>query len=222
MTDIEFQGFGKIPRLFRECVITEKIDGTNGAIGIVFKEFEVNEIRDVPGSVKNIKVVDRGGFEVNGMVNLAFVYAQSRNRLITPDTDNHGFARWVWDNCETLVADLGPGLHFGEWWGQGIGRKYGMTEKRFSLFNVKRWQDALFLTNQLGAVPVIDRNEFSTAVVRNALAALRLHGSFAAPGFMNPEGVVVYHAAGNVLFKATIEGDEVPKALRQREAALAA
>ncbi len=31
---IEFEGFGKIARLSRECVITEKIDGTNAQICI--------------------------------------------------------------------------------------------------------------------------------------------------------------------------------------------
>ena len=36
MIDIEFQGFGKIPRLNRDIVITEKIDGSNAAIGIIF------------------------------------------------------------------------------------------------------------------------------------------------------------------------------------------
>jgi hypothetical protein len=194
MSEIEFQSFGKIPRLFREVVITEKIDGTNAAIGITTNE--------------------------DGEVNA--VYAQSRNRIITPKEDNHGFGRWVADNYLSLIDDLGEGLHFGEWWGQGIGRKYGMTEKRFSLFNVKRWQGADFKTAQLGAVPVIERGEFSTALVKGALIALGREGSHAAPGFMNPEGVVVYHTAGNVMFKATIEGDEVPKALRQRETALAA
>ena len=34
---------------------------------------------------------------------------------------------------------LGPGRHFGEWWGHGIQRNYGLKEKRFSLFNVQRW-----------------------------------------------------------------------------------
>ena len=29
------------------------------------------------------------------------VLAQSRNQFITPDKDNYGFARWVWNNSET-------------------------------------------------------------------------------------------------------------------------
>jgi hypothetical protein len=31
-TGIEFQAFPKIPRLVRDCVITEKLDGTNASI----------------------------------------------------------------------------------------------------------------------------------------------------------------------------------------------
>jgi hypothetical protein len=113
-------------------------------------------------------------------------------------------------------------LHFGEWWGQGIGRKYGMAEKRFSLFNVKRWESTEFKTPQLGVVPVLCRGMFDTGLIDLAMNTLRAFGSSAAPGFMKPEGVVVYHTAGNVLFKATIEGDEAPKGLRRLEMELGA
>ena len=47
-----------------------------------------------------------------------------------------------------------------------------------------------------------------------ALEALRVRGSEAAPGFMNPEGVVIYHIAGNIGFKKTIEKDEQPKGIK--------
>lgn len=39
------------------------------------------------------------------------------------------------------------------------------------------------------------------------LMRLRADGSVAAPGFMRPEGVVVYHTAARVLFKVTLEKD---------------
>lgn len=70
------------------------------------------------------------------------VRAGSRNRYITPEGDNHGFAAWVRDNADDLRR-LGPGRHFGEWWGSGIQSGYGLPkgEKRFSLFNVSRWDD---------------------------------------------------------------------------------
>ena len=42
--------------------------------------------------------------------------AGSRTRWITPQDDNHGFAAWVEAHREELLT-LGPGRHFGEWWG---------------------------------------------------------------------------------------------------------
>src|SRR5258706_10163296 len=66
------------------------------------------------------------------------IMAGSRSRWITPKEDNFNFARWVEENREELLK-LGPGRHFGEWWGCGIGRRYGIDGKRFSLFNTFRW-----------------------------------------------------------------------------------
>jgi hypothetical protein len=68
---------------------------------------------------------------------------RSRSRWITPDDDNFGFAAWVEANRDELLT-LGPGRHFGEWWGSGIQRGYGLPkgEKRFSLFNVSRWGES--------------------------------------------------------------------------------
>jgi hypothetical protein len=46
------------------------------------------------------------------------------------------------------------------------------------------------------------------------LDTLRVEGSVAAPGYMNPEGVVLYHAASKGLFKVTLDHDSEPKSLR--------
>lgn len=194
----EFVEFPKISRLSRNMIITEKIDGTYGVIFIgIDGEFLVG----------------------------------SRSRWITPETDNHGFARWVHEHKDDLMK-LGPGRHSGEWWGSGIQRGYGLTkgEKRFSLFNVTRWclfgtEPELILTNDpritkiqdvlppcVGLVPILYRGGlFSTTEVDAALERLKRFGSMAAPGFMNPEGIVIYHVAGNVMFKKTILNDDIPK-----------
>ncbi len=140
--------------------------------------------------------------------------AGSRNRWITPEDDNFGFAKWAYENKESLLR-LGYGQHFGEWWGSGIQRAYGLKdgEKRFSLFNVGRWKDGLpeGLPSNLGLVPVLYQGAFSSNVVDAALLQLKLKGSQAVSGFMRPEGVIVYHAASGMLFKKTIEKDEEPK-----------
>src|SRR4051812_9704882 len=69
--------------------------------------------------------------------------AGSRTRWITPEDDNYGFARWVRDREADLRVALGYGHHFGEWWGSGVQRRYGIAEKRFSLFNVGRWAEGV-------------------------------------------------------------------------------
>lgn len=131
----------------------------------------------------------------------------SRTRWITPESDNYGFARWAHVNKEELMK-LGEGTHFGEWWGLGIQRKYGMTEKVFSLFNTARWSDDLTRPKCCRVVPVLYSGEFSTNCADEAIDGLRKNGSVAAPGFMKPEGVVVFHAAANLLFKKTLEKDD--------------
>lgn len=135
------------------------------------------------------------------------VTAQSRNRIITPDADNFGFARWVADHAAELAA-LGVGHHFGEWWGAGIQRGYGLTEKRFSLFNVTRWGESRPACCHV--VPVLG-SCIGFGSVETIVAVLRHAGSQAAPGWPKPEGVVAFHVASNRLFKVTLENDEEPK-----------
>jgi hypothetical protein len=136
----------------------------------------------------------------------------SRTRWITPMDDNFGFAGWAHYNKDELMK-LGPGHHFGEWWGRGIQRNYGLSEKRFSLFNVSRWSDPAVRPACCGAVPIISEGILIPGMIEGALKYLETHGSLAAPGFMKPEGVVLFHLQGNVGFKKTIHKDEVPKSL---------
>lgn len=175
----EFEAFPKMPRLSREIIITEKIDGTNAQVFIA----------------------DDGT-----------ILAGSRTRWITPADDNFGFAAWVEKNADEL-RNLGPGRHFGEWWGAGIQRKYGQDRKRFSLFNVSRWSEER--PSCCDVVPTLYRGDFTTEAVDDTIAVLRDTGSMAAPGFMQPEGVIVFHIAGNVGFKKTLEKDEVPKGMQR-------
>lgn len=137
------------------------------------------------------------------------VLAGSRNRWITPEADNFGFARWVKDHEDELRIGLGIGYHYGEWWGAGIQRRYGLTEKRWSLFNVHRWQDGA-RPACCHVVPTLWRGSMEYGVP-DSLNKLRVEGSMASPGFMKPEGVVIFHTASSQLFKVTLEGDGVPK-----------
>jgi hypothetical protein len=182
LTFPEFQAFRKIARLSRNIIITEKIDGTNGLIYID----EQNNI-----------------------------FAGSRNRWlwgsIEPEKmeNNHGFAAWVKENQEELLK-LGKGHHYGEWWGKGIQRGYGLEEKRFSLFNTARWE-----INSTPAccsvVPILYKGIFDEEKIITCLDALSIMGSQAAPGFRPAEGIVIYHTAAGVYFKKTIENDDKGK-----------
>jgi hypothetical protein len=136
------------------------------------------------------------------------IRAQSRTRFIQPGNDNFGFALWVEQNKEALLA-LGPGHHFGEWWGVGIQRGYGLHERRFSLFNVTRWQGQA--PAPCHVVPVLKVSDMDSFAWMEAMTILKDRGSIAAPGFMNPEGIVIYHTHSNTLFKKTFDKDDAGK-----------
>ncbi len=137
----------------------------------------------------------------------------SRTRWITPQDDNYGFARWAHEHKDELMQ-LGVGQHFGEWWGYGIQRNYGLKEKRFSLFNTSRWcAEVQTPPACCHVVPVIYSGVFTSTAVDDAIALLRNSGSLAAPGFMKPEGVVIYQSAGRCYFKKTLEKDDEPKSV---------
>lgn len=169
---IDFIGFPKIGRLLRNCVVTEKLDGTNA----------------------QIYITECGQFLTG-----------SRNRWITPEDDNYGFSRWAHENREELM-ELGVGQHFGEWWGNGIQRRYAQDAKKFSLFNAGRWNQ----DNKPGCcevVPILYEGIYDSSEIQRVFLELQKTGSVAAPGYMNPEGIIVYHSATQTLFKQTFEHD---------------
>lgn len=174
----EFVPFTKIARLTREITVTEKIDGTNASIHIT----------------------EDGQFLVG-----------SRTRWITPEDDNYGFAKWAYTNRNELMQ-LGVGAHFGEWWGQGVQRNYAQTRKRFSLFNTHRWTDDTIRPACCDVVPILYTgilDEFEVMKgVKSALKTLREQGSLASPGFMQPEGIIIYHHAAGIYFKKTLDKDD--------------
>jgi hypothetical protein len=157
----------------------------------------------IDGTNASIYIGDDGEFLVG-----------SRNRWITPERDNFGFARWAHEHKDELM-ELGPGHHFGEWWGHGIQRGYGLEkgERRFSLFNVSRWKEEA-LPPCCSLVPLLYSGDcFSSNIVDAMIEKLKVHGSYIVPGFMRPEGVCVYLSAARIVFKQLIENDNLPKSL---------
>jgi len=188
MNSIPFVGFPKLSRYSRGCIITEKLDGTNAQILISF---------------------DCCPITLENGTSVPFLCG-SRTRWITPENDNYGFAAWAYSHVDELLQ-LGPGQHFGEWWGQGIQRKYGLKEKRFSLFNTARWGETRPACCDV--VPVLYKGTFGDDPIMECMHLLADTGSVAAQGFMDPEGIVIYHLASQTMFKKTIKNDETPKSL---------
>lgn len=207
-----FREFPKLSRLSRDIIITEKLDGTNAQIFIAdMADIEV----DFSSGPEPLATQTCDGGRVYGL------WAGSRTRNITPESDNFGFAGWAKRNAESLFG-LGPGRHFGEWWGKGIQRSYNLPDRRFSLFNVSRWSDDPVVRDPkhtsarpdvCSVVPVVYVGPFDTTTVDYWVEQLRAEGSIAAPGYMKPEGVVVFHTASNTAFKKTLDSDHLPKGM---------
>ncbi|WP_194201831.1 RNA ligase family protein [Glycomyces albidus] len=177
----------KIIRLTERWVITEKIDGTHAIL--VIRHAGAERTAEPGGMV----AAGPGGRPVT-------VRAASRTRWLVPEhlaregdgRDNFGFAAWVAAHAADLAA-LGPGDHHGEWYGQGIGRGYELTSRRFALFDTTRWQRGLpeGVPEELDLVPVPAECEGVklNATVTRCLARLEKHGSQLVPGAA-AEGII--------------------------------
>lgn len=202
---MNFTPYPKTPRYRRALVITEKIDGTNAQI--VLSPYLGTE------SVGNDNVIAIGGKALMGETQMV-MRAGSRTRWITPGkaTDNYGFAGWAVENAEELFK-LGEGQHFGEWYGSGIQRGYGLTEKRWALFNTARWGAHNPSTPKCCEVVPVLSTPVTGESPEDYVEALRVNGSVAVPGFMNPEGIIVYHTASKQAYKVLLDNDDTPKGL---------
>jgi hypothetical protein len=184
---IKFEGFPKIPRLQAQVIVTEKIDGTNCFV----------------------QITHDGDFLLG-----------SKNRFLFADkgkkSDNEGFAKWAVANKQELVK-LGVGKHFGEWCGKGLGemkdgirRDYGLEEKKFVLFDTHKWNDEN-KPNCCEVVPVLYSGFFCTEKIKQVMDNLKENGSQFVKGYMNPEGIVIYHTGSKQLYKKTFSYDETGK-----------
>lgn len=189
--ELIFEPFPRIGRLKRDCTITEKVDGTNAQI-----------------------VFDYLGNLLVG----------SRKREIFPNgtegkgnaCDNYGFARWAYNNKVELFAYLGPGRHYGEWTGPGIGRGYGLAENRLYLFNTFRHDAPPRELQLLGldVVPVLYQGPFLSDVIDITMQGLHDNGSLIGRDtehFPNPEGIIIYHHGTRTYAKYTFEHDATGK-----------
>ncbi len=184
---IPFRGWPKTTRRLSKCTISEKLNGSNGALG-----FQVTDASPTDG--REIYVLD---------IEMA---TQTRNRIVTPKDDQTGIARWAEANRETLIEDLlyiegnlpvpstEPQYHYGEFMTRGH------KEPHFYLFNTRRWTGVQFSTPTLKVVPVLYEGIYYDGVVEECLEDLRQNGSKVHPG-IPAEGVVVYYPGNDTMFK---------------------
>lgn len=138
--------------------------------------------------------------------------AASRTRYITPEDDNFGFAVWVKKN-EQELAKLGPGRHYGEWYGIGIQREYGLSERKFALFNVQRWNKNNPNTPTCcSVVPCLAAGTIGDIkLIQHSILSLKETGSILEPGFMKPEGIIIHHVISKISYKILCENDDKHK-----------
>jgi hypothetical protein len=179
---MEFKSFPDVKQIGKAAVtITQKLHGTNAQILI----YQVSD-------------GDRVTYDIK---------AGSRNRWLTVDDDNFGFARFVEDNKAELIEKLGEGTWFGEWVGPGINSSEGLTEKVFAVFNIARI-DGKPLPNRVVGVPLLYKGPFSSEAINEAFNTLREKGSALVPGYMSPEGIVVHLLGTDLRFKKVFKAEE--------------
>lgn len=164
------------------------------------------------------------------------VKAQSRNRMITPDDDNAGFAKWVYENAGALTDTLGYGYHYGEWYGQGIQKNpLGIEGKRFALFHATKYtlENGFDLerVDGLETVPLLFHGQANLYTIPNIIQELEIYGSKVAgakkehkevevPGIGDmvhyfvaapAEGVIVWHKETQQKYKILLKDDAFHK-----------
>lgn len=156
------------------------------------------------------------------------VKAQSRKRMITPDSDNFGFAKWVYDNAGVLMDTLGFGYHYGEWFGEGIQKNpLGIEGKRFALFHATKYTEdngyELNKVDGLETVPLLFHGQANWMTVGDILQGLDTWGTNVIgakswtdedTGFRHSakaEGIIVWHKETQQKYKILLEDDAFHK-----------
>ena len=135
---------------------------------------EFRGFRKIPRAKSDIIITEKID-GTNGLIAIfedGEVLAGGHSRWLTLEDDDYGFAKWVSLHKEELRDDLGKGYHYGEWWGEGINRGYGVYGKSFSLFNTKRWKDKNLKCCLV--VPVLYQGDQYFKGLREAFKALKI------------------------------------------------
>lgn len=116
-----------LPHVRRTIVAQARLDSEQIVLPRVTYRAKVK----LDGTNAAVHVLPRGQF-----------VAQSRTRLLTPQSDNYGFAAWVHESPQyfgTLHERLGPAIVYGEWCGPGIQKRVAVSQidkKIFAVFAI--------------------------------------------------------------------------------------
>lgn len=188
MTNFEFIEWPKTPHLYREMVLSEKIDGQNG--GLHF---------DREG---NWAVQSRSRFideqtDINGF----YQWVESNHRTLFEDLgEGIHFGEW-WGYKIRRGYDCKPGERYFSLF--NTRRWSGLTFKTPNLAVVPILFEGTIKEQTIGGI-----FQFWTI-------ALKQEGSFAKPGYTKPEGLVIYHKEADQMFKIFLEKDDKPKSLHK-------
>ena len=184
-----FVNWGKISRFNRDICITEKIDGTNAAIGVTEDHRVYAQSRTRVISPWD----DNYGF--------AAWVEKNKESLVKLGPGLH-FGEWmgVGINRSYQIVERRFYLFNVERWAKNEdGQK--IIEEIHGTDHVP-----VYVVPTIYEGPWFDP-EHGTFIPTAAIDALRDHGSIAIPGYMRPEGLCIYHKASRQIFKITLEGD---------------
>lgn len=159
-------------------IVTLKLDGTNAHIAI---------FPDETGKI--------------------VVLAGKRTSYCTLEQDNFGFAAFVKEHEEELIAKLGHGRHYGEWCGPGIQKCTWLKEKKLFLFDTNKANAVL--PEYLGVVPLLYAGAYNQATIDNITGQLQKIGH-PLLGNSKPEGVVLYFPELRSTKKIVFENESKP------------
>ena len=182
--DLTFEKFPKMARLKRQCVITEKIDGTNAQI--------------LFNSEGDMLVGSRKRVIVPGDDNYGFARWAYDNQLRLMDVLGKGRHYGVW---------WGNGIQRG--YGCPPGERFFslFNTERWLHDDV----DKLNVVTGLRVAPILYNGIFGEKASDVAMASIKSLGSSVVKGYRNPEGICIWHSATRAYYKRTFEHDETGK-----------
>lgn len=213
----EFVEFPKMPRLSRKMSLTEKIDGTNASIVIT------DEGEFLVGSRTRWITPEQDNY---GFARWAYA---NKDELMALGVGRH-YGEWWGAGIQRGYGQKEK--HFSLF---NVGRWVDTRPHAYfdwSPVMLGGAESPLFVVNGVVSplkekqeyapaccrvVPILYEGMFDTVQIKRVLDALVCFGSVAihnggvVENNFPAEGIIVYHTAGNLSFKKTIEHDEIPK-----------